>query len=1650
MPCNLVPGSNSARTTSRGFPFRFRAAIAFVPVATSPAGRIRRTQHFAVALGVIMLFAQAALAQGIQPFSTQAPGPFSTVDMASTYVLVSIPIRNKVGAIPFQYSLIANSAPKTGLAQYQTALNGQLMGPGGLLSASIFFQSTPVTCGIYFTTKLDHFALIDSTGATHPFPPADDVIISSSSNCSGGGFTAQTTDGSGYTITVSRIQNGASFATTVWDKSGNVQSSSSALNTPDGNSISVAGGNYPSYIYTDTLGQAVLTVTVNNPHSVSTPDTYVYTDKNGGNQTYSVAYTSMHWKTNYGCQDYDVSGVFFPTTITETPSGQRYTISYEPTPGYPGDTTGRIQQITFPSGGYVKYSYSGGSNGIQCSISIPVVPTLTKTVNDGNGHSNIWTYVNGRDGSHINPFNVTETDPAGNQSVYTFYNEYQLEKQVYQGSVSPSNLISTTVTCYNGNFANCPTTNPTAGMGVMPVIYQTDVFTYPGNSSSASLIETKYNITINGLGVPIGAGTIAEIKKYDFGAATSLPPTAAPTISPVADTIITYDGNGASCGALAANSNIDDRPCSITTTNSSGATVSQVNYTYNSAGHPTQTSTLVSGSTYLTSSNSYNTNGAMASSTDVNGAVTNYFYNGTGGCNNLLLTSTSLPVNSLSTSQTWDCNGGVLTSSTDENGQVTSYSYVNPSTSVADPFWRQTQATYPDGGGTTTTYSTGTSLPWSISTSTAIISGTNLNNTTIYDGLARVTQTQLTSDPDGTDYVDTTYDSVGRKSTVSNPHRSGSLPTDGTTTYSYDALDRVTSVLKPDGSQTSSTYNSNCTTVTDEAGKARKSCVDGLDRLTQVFEDPGSSPHLNYETDYSYDALGNLICIQQQGGVSTPSGTGCAYSSSGDSTSPWRIRRFAYDGISRLTSASNPESGAISYTYDGNGNVLTKTAPKPNQTGTATTVTTYYYDALNRLTKKTYNDGSTPTVQFAYDNNTITGCTIAPPSQTDSNPKGYRTSMCDGSGGTTWTHDQMGRILSERRTIGGVLGAYDSTEVFNLDGSISSLTALGYSVAYTYNGAGRPMTAVNSADSFNYVTSTAYAPFGGLTGASMGSKPITISNAYNNRLQPTTLSASTTPATIMSLSYDFHSSTHADNGNVFQITNNRDGNRTQNFMYDSLNRIQQAYTTGTNWGETFSPTATSPGVAPSTSGIDAWGNLAHRSGVTGKTSYEPLDCPANAKNQLSACSLSYDAAGNGTSSGSAIYTYDAENRLISAGGMSYIYDGDGKRVKKCTAGTTPGTCATNPTGTLYWTGTGSDPLVETDLAGNVLENYIFFKGKRIARRDASTHAVHYYFSDYLGTHSLITDANGTMPPQEESDFYPYGGEILVSGSDPNHYKFTGKERDAESGLDNFGARFDASSLGRFIIPDPLYLEVHRLGDPQQLNLYAYGKNNPLKFTDPSGMDIYCVGTEEYCAAYLAALQKDVSFKIGYDENGKVVAVGDVDKKSLSKSDKQFLSAIDDDKHHVTIEAVGGKKDSSVFFGADRGGTHNQSTHTINFDQAKLLDDAKNAGGYTSAQLVGHETLEAYGQSKGMSQENAHNYATGSGFPGLDQGRTTQLFGGYVAGTETKAYTGVTTQFTVHGRGITENIRIDLVTPVPNASMIPTAAKYPVSVERPQP
>jgi RHS repeat-associated protein len=200
-----------------------------------------------------------------------------------------------------------------------------------------------------------------------------------------------------------------------------------------------------------------------------------------------------------------------------------------------------------------------------------------------------------------------------------------------------------------------------------------------------------------------------------------------------------------------------------------------------------------------------------------------------------------------------------------------------------------------------------------------------------------------------------------------------------------------------------------------------------------------------------------------------------------------------------------------------------------------------------------------------------------------------------------------------------------------------------------------------------------------------------------------------------------------------------------------------------------------------------------------------------------------------TSNGSAAYTYNQENQMTGTAGVTYLFDGDGQRVKKASPAS------------LYWYGATENVLDETSSNGTLVSEYVFFNGKRVARRDADN-TVKYYFADNLGSASVITNATGAMPPLEESDYYPYGGEIAITNGDSNHYKFTGKERDTESGLDNFGARFFTSNLGRFMTPDwaarPTAVPYAVFGDPQSLNLYTYVENAPVNRVDADGH--YCV------------------------------------------------------------------------------------------------------------------------------------------------------------------------------------------------------------------
>jgi RHS repeat-associated protein len=132
--------------------------------------------------------------------------------------------------------------------------------------------------------------------------------------------------------------------------------------------------------------------------------------------------------------------------------------------------------------------------------------------------------------------------------------------------------------------------------------------------------------------------------------------------------------------------------------------------------------------------------------------------------------------------------------------------------------------------------------------------------------------------------------------------------------------------------------------------------------------------------------------------------------------------------------------------------------------------------------------------------------------------------------------------------------------------------------------------------------------------------------------------------------------------------------------------------------------------------------------------------------------------------------------------------------------------------------------------------YIFVNGKRAARIDLANNSVHYYLSDHLNSTSMVISSAGVV--EDEADYSAFGTEYPVTSSGGNHYKFTGKERDTESGLDYFGARYYSNAFGRFLTPDwadkATAVPYANFGDPQTLNLYGYVRNVPTSLVDGDG------------------------------------------------------------------------------------------------------------------------------------------------------------------------------------------------------------------------
>lgn len=799
-----------------------------------------------------------------------------------------------------------------------------------------------------------------------------------------------TSDGSGlsYGVDTGVISTRSGSVIVAPENVGVNQSSYGSITDSNGNAITNNGNG----TFTDTLG--VTALTIGGGAAYGNPLTYKYPvalqSDSATTATVTVYYKTYTVQTYFQCSGISEYGatsvdlidhIVFPDTAAST-----YAFTYEATPGIPGAVTGRLASIKLPTGGTISYTYSGGCN--NSGINADGTPaTLTRTTSDG---SRTYEQV---------PYNANATttnvhDEQNKLTVYQFTDydgrPYETHRQVYDGSDATYPNLLDRYTCYNGAVPNCD------GVPLTAQITATTVLSSHNNGSQYK-VNNSYDLS----------GLLTQSAQIDYGGNT------------LASTGTAYNSLG--------------EPTSVLTQDSSGATIAQTTYGYDEAtptatsgipqhgavsgarGNQTSSHVHLASSTIDTSTAFYDT-GVPITSTTPNGQ-TGYSYDPT----QAFLTQTTLPTPSsgvsLATSASFDPQSGVQISATGANsGQITQVTQY-------DQLLRPTTISKPDGGQATYSYSPNKTVVLS-----KIDGSRSSDQETFYDGYGRVTRTAVFN---GTVWylTDSCYDAAGRLQFQSVPYSRGSdsgAQSCSGTSYTYDALGRVTKVTLPDGTWTSNTYFSRAVETSNSQGVAKITQTNSLGMPTAICEIssnasmPGSgSPQscgmdiagTGFLTSYTYDLANHKTTIAQGG----------------------QARVFQTDAAGRTTYTLEPERGATTYTYAYNstGLVITRTRPKANQTSTDTTTTTTQYDSLGRIVSITYDDSLTPSRNYAYDQASNWNGTSLGQS------KGQLTYAWAGATvtGTQFVYDPMGRILQSEQCLPGRCGnaSFDVTQSYSYD-----------------------------------------------------------------------------------------------------------------------------------------------------------------------------------------------------------------------------------------------------------------------------------------------------------------------------------------------------------------------------------------------------------------------------------------------------------------------------------------------------------------------------------------------------------------------------------------------------------------------------------------
>jgi RHS repeat-associated protein len=277
------------------------------------------------------------------------------------------------------------------------------------------------------------------------------------------------------------------------------------------------------------------------------------------------------------------------------------------------------------------------------------------------------------------------------------------------------------------------------------------------------------------------------------------------------------------------------------------------------------------------------------------------------------------------------------------------------------------------------------------------------------------------------------------------------------------------------------------------------------------------------------------------------------------------------------------------------------------------------------------------------------------------------------------------------------------------------------------------------------------------------------------------------------------------------------------------------------------PTAASSTPFTRTYAYNSIGNITNKSDIGAYEYSTSTYANTHAATSVNGTTYTYDNSGNLTNNGTYDYAWDYRDRLTQSDTGSatstYAYDQDNLRVRRTVLGSATTTYVNNY---YNFSTTGTSTVISTTTAHILLPD-----GTPIATVEATGSATTTYWMllDHLGGIQHVTNASGT--PVESTSYYPYGDQRIASSSSPfiEQKKYTGHEYDTDSDLTYAKARYYEQDIGRFLSQDPVFnligdpqrlreknqLDRNRiLRDPQMLNAYVYGRNNPLTYIDSTG------------------------------------------------------------------------------------------------------------------------------------------------------------------------------------------------------------------------